>query len=276
MKIIHVIRDTVDWNSLNLNNYFDQPFDNNFVKKEMYKMIKKWDAILEPNYFKFRSMVANIAYENHNKLNVDIRFKSSNKLEQKLKSISKPYIVLFVDDDDWHNPDVTQMLKHQYSRNKNLDAIVWDHYAFLTNYKSFNWQKNKPYFLETARGFFHTNNYALTDRFWDNLTNEDIEYLNKGVKEDLCYGHHMIDRRFKNLINYKEVFGKVYSVSNKTICSYSSFLKRKNDLIRELQEIVTTCQLSHVAVPPEINWAKEEINKIIDIYKILKFKKIMQ
>jgi hypothetical protein len=254
MKIIHVIRDTVDWGALTLENYFDQPFDNDFVKNTMVEMIRKWDAVLDPSYFKFRDMITKIALNNHDRLDVDIRIKSSRNLEKELKKIPKPYVVLFVDDDDWHNPAVVDMLRDECS-DTDLDGIIWDHYAFLTNYKSFNWAKNDPYFLKANRGFFHTNNYALTDRFWDKLSTEDIDYLYNGVKYDLCYGHNMIDRRFKDKINYKEMRGP---------------------MLRELPNIVSACQGKIIDVPQEISWANEEIKEMMELYKKLTIKKTMQ
>ena len=276
MKVIHVIRDTADWDNLTLDNYFDQPFDNDLVKNEMIEMIRKWDVAMTPSYFKFRSVITKIAFKNHDRLDVDIRFSSSNNLEYELKSIPKPYIVLFVDDDDWHNPEVVQMLKDEYSKDQNLDAMVWDHFVFLTNYKSFNWEKKEPYFLNANRGYFHTNNYALTDRFWDNLTEYDLEYLYKGVDCDLCYGHNMIDRRFKPLMNYKELYGRgVCSIANKTITSYSSFLKKRNDLLNELSNIVLKCQTSQLEIPDEISWAKEEIKETMELYKTMQVKRTM-
>jgi hypothetical protein len=279
MNVVHVVRDTVDWGSLTLESYYNQPFDNSFVKSQMLEMIKKWNSKLSPNYFKFRNSVVEIASDNHRMLEADFKLKSSRNLESFVKNISKPYVVLFTDDDDWHSPDVTKMLRDQYSQNESLEAIIWDHYSFLTNYKIFNWDKKTPYFIKAARGFFHTNNYALTDKFWDRLTKDDIEFLHTGVKEDLCYGHNMIDRRFKSLIKFKEVKGKVYSVSSKTITSYSALIKRnhdlptQNDLLGELCQIVETCKTSKLDIPPEIDWAFEEVNKTMKIYKDIKFKK---
>lgn len=275
MKFVHVLRSSPNWGQLTLNNYLDHGF-NEKCKNWMFELIKKWNNIMEPNYFEFRRRVAEISTSNHHRLEADIRINGSDNLEDKLKSVDRPYVVIFCDDDDWHNPSVVSMTKDLYESNLELDAINWDHSVFLTNYKSFNWSLTKPKFLMVDNDYFHTNNYVLTDNFFDKLESfdpVDLKDLRHGEGYDLCYAHSIIDQRFKHLIVHRHKIG-IFSMANKTIASYSSFLKNEN-MLHELSNIVYRCQTYKLDLPEELFWVEKECQELLKLYQDINLKNMI-
>lgn len=273
MKIIHTLRNCPDWKNLNKHNFFEQKFDNQFVKGKLFELIKIWDQLLKPDYFEFRHQITEIALANHQKLQVDGRITETLGLLDKLKNVERPYLVIFCDDDDWHRPSVVPMLREKFSESPELDAIIWDHSVFLTNFKAFNWDKKEPYFLLDSRRFFHTNNYALTNNFFDKLTDEDVKYLHYGIQYEQCYGHNQIDRKYKPQMKIAQIHGSVFSTSSKTISSFSPWIEHGDKILKEFIPTIIQCQQYQPDPPEELNWAHGEIQATLEVYKSLAIKK---
>lgn len=271
MKIFHVVRNAPDWLSLQKEEHYDAHVFNDFVKNKMKEIFKLWNEILTPNYFVFRNKIAEIAKNNHALLPVDKFYNSALHIEKELFEQKPPYLVVFTDDDDWHNHNLVNVLKKTYEKNLHVDAILWSHAAFCSNYKQFDKNGKNPFFIFKKDLNFYTNNYALTDNFFKKIDNKDIKLLNYGIEYELFYGHNNIEKFFKNrLIKIK--IPDWLSMSNKNITSYSFWLN--NNSFKDIEDVIKKYKcIQNIDVDNRFEWAKKSINDIIYLYKQLKIKK---
>ena len=257
MKCFHVLRNSPDWIEIE-KNYESHNF-NPVVKEKMKTTFKQWNELMKPSYFVFREKIAYLTRKNHSKLDVDEKFLTAFEIEKKLLNLNCDYLVLFSDDDDWYNRKLICTIKEHYYKNPNIDAIIWNHCAFCSNYIHFEKKEKSPYFILKEDLSFHTNNYALTNNFFKKLSSKDVDLLNYGIEYELYYGHNNLDVFFKNRLNICKI-NDWFSMSNKNITSYSFWLKNRNvkiilDLIKNSQYIKT------INPPSNLIWAKEEVNQ---------------
>ena len=271
MKLIHVVRNSPDW--VNLEADYDAHQVSALVKDNMRKIFKNWRRYLKPDYCTFRSLIVDIAKNNHSKLGADIQFSTALDIQKNLAKIEDKYIVLFSDDDDWYHPDVFNFVIDSYTNNPNADAIMWNHCAFCNNFKQFQKQRTEPYFVLTNNLSFHTNNYALTDVFFRKFnTEDDIHQLNYGQDYDLYYGHNNIDLLFKDRMQFIKL-EPCLSVANKSITSYSYWWE--NDVV-DLIDVIDACShFESLTIPKSVQWAAQEINETLALYKKIEFKAML-
>ena len=200
MNFFHVVRNSPDW--LDISDKYESHVFNENVKNSLKKVFRDWSKIFYPNYFKLRHEISKIAFKNYERIKFDNIWTSSFHIEENLKNQGK-FLVAFSDDDDWYHDQLIEETTVYYDKNPDIDAIIWDHSAFCNNYKIFDAQKNskiyyEPYFIANKENFFHTNNYVLTDNFFNKLSSDDIKILHYGLDYDLHYGHNILDKFFKN------------------------------------------------------------------------------
>lgn len=270
MNVLHAIRNAPDWLKLQNEKAYDEHVFNNFVKNKMKKVFNLWSTNISPNYFVFRNKFTKIARKNHLSLSVDKFFESALNIEKKLVIESQPFLILFSDDDDWYNNQVVDIIKNIYKKNLNIDAILWNHAAFLSNYKQFDKNHNKPYIVCEKKINFFTNNYALTDKFFKKLNIKDFNYLNYGIEYEPFYGHCNLKKFFMNKMKIIKIPDWL-SMSHKSICSYSFWLK--NDSFEDIKKVVNNYKYkvtNNLNIENKFNWAKDYIQEVIKLYKNLK------
>lgn len=269
MKCFHVLRNAPAW--LKLMKNYDSHELNPIVKEKMKFIFKQWNQLIKPNYFEFREEITKIAKVNHAKISVNQIFTTALGIEKELMNVDGPYFVLFSDDDDWYNPKIIEYVKQSYFTNPTVDAILWNHCAFCSNYKQFEKLATEPYFVFKQDLTFHTNNYALTNNFFKNINTDDVNLLNFGNEHDIYFGHTNLDSYFKNKLKIVQL-PEWLSMANKNITSYS-FWRKNYDLCSIIDMIQICTTINSVKVPDGFSWATNEINQMMNLYKKLKFKK---
>lgn len=266
MNIVYVTRISPDWEQMDLETFFKQPF-NELERLKLKDVIRKWDSLIQPQFFEFKEEVAKIHIENREKLEANYVFTTSENLEEQLRDIPKPFIVIFSDEDGWHNPTLKEMLKTEYFMNPTLEAIVWDRIEFINNKKHLN---NKTYFKQDKTDNFQSNTVALTDRFFATLTDEDrLFFTGDGY---LPYSHILLNK-YKNKIRHTWMHGKFYSIFNSNLSSYNFWYNKNMGTFQEVGSIVQFFTSYYPDIAEDIDWAKTEVYKMIQLYNKFKMRK---
>jgi hypothetical protein len=234
MELVIHLADTEDWANLNdVESYLSQMNVRGIQwakqeEEDRFKSnVRRWSEQYRPSYMMFRHLFKQICISNHAKFNLPITV-------AKPSSFNSNQIVLITDDDDIFNPLVVEEVRKAFADNPHLDMVYWDTWLNLMT-------EHKQRFEIYRNSLIGSNGMAVRG----------------GLSPWLyTWGAHI---KAEAMIpqDKRMYIQKPMSVWN---IHPASFWQRSNYLLPEGFNV-----LQKTEVPPEIEWAREYIDKLYEV-----------
>lgn len=248
MRIFLCLRNTRDWNNIDINDILDE--SNIFNNCSTYiKNIRRWQKYITPKYFEYRQILKDIAI---NQWSLPWFAYCDNYIEH----LNDEDIIVPVDDDDWFHPDLENFL---VENSKNCDFGYWDAIVNQTvnNFNIHTWHSCHDYVC--------SNTYFFRVSF---LRSQKSELGKKLIKD-----HFVALKTAKEMgLKIMDKKDSIMSVYNRHPGSYSIL-----DYIR--YENVFLSLFSKKEIPPIpdfCKWATGGINLVRDLICSLEVKDHVQ
>lgn len=254
-KLFIVLRQTPDWKNISYTDFVEQSQKFCLTIGRPINQVKNtvdlWNNTFNISFFEVRQRMKEISIDNFNCVKNSLFFPESAQFDLENHADN---IVLFIDDDDWINPNIIRYIRCHIEK---YDGFVWGSAAY-------GGREGEVLTLRAFDGFCHTNNYAITTRC---LKKQGI---------DRFYQHFSANEAFK-AIQVKMISAHL-TVTNKHPCS-TLFLENtlKNNFSSESlrvgfkRYIERTTQLNALTIKKEnLAWANPQIMKVKEFFSLFK------
>lgn len=234
MEVVVHLADTEEWSSLDdVESYLEYIIARGicWAKKEEEELFKnnvrRWSEQYRPSYTMYRHLFKEVCIKNHARLNLPIKVRCAN-------AFTSDQIVLITDDDDIFNPCVVDEVSKAFEENPHIDMVYWDTWLNLM--------------LAPKQGF---------EVYKCSKIGSNGMAVRGGLSPWLyTWGAHIKAETW--IPEDKKVYlPKPLSLWN---IHPASFYQRSNNPLPEDFNI-----LEKTEAPPEIEWAKEYIDKLYDV-----------
>jgi hypothetical protein len=260
MKIIIVVRRTIDYKSMTKDKFLNQKTWSRDTLEQMNQVIETWNDVFKIKYFEFRHHLRSIASSNWISIpKLDMIITNPNTLFKLLPSLTDSYSLLFVDDDDWFNPKISGVLEE----NINYDAYNWKLQYFITSSRKVK-IRARPVFWISSDDHFLTNNYVVTRKGYEKLSQLELDDL-----ASRYWGHEKADETFRasKKFNTTNLNISNLSMTSKSAASVGEIWKlmKKPDKKAALMESLLLATNSF-NIPPVYKWATKYIRAVERLY----------
>ncbi len=250
-----VLRQSPSWDTMTIQEFEQQSkvFCRLIGRREnlVNEIVQLWNQTFDISFFTTRQLLKQIAQKNLKKVK-NVQIITIGELEENLHKNQDIGIYLFIDDDDWIQPDIAKFFSKQTIQH--FDGYRWG---------SVNFDGRKPELL-LRRAFddtCFTNNYAVSSRYLNSQTLDSV------------YQHWIATVTFQKLkikqfahyltVTNKHPASTVY-LENSLANDFSS--QRLIVVVSEFNEKMQQLETINLA---ELSWAKPYMQQTRDFYQQL-------